>query len=384
MAGIFRSRDDFLKVRTDGDRTRLPMELDISPSKSSAIDRILFGCVFAGVALVVYLGGGSNSGGLGGSLYSLISLVLVAAGVVQIARVAMTYSHRRRLTVADGTVQVQGGSLLGREYWSEPLSSYHGVRWREFVVRNRNASSSSASQRAKHYQYVDLAHPDASKSVPLFVTIRNGVTRAEWEGLSKLLGVPAIDARGGETQIRAAEDVDKSIRELANEGKIAAEWSGEAAPRELLVDYGDGDKIIVTITARRLPVWLYTFFFVFGGFMLFLGVKDVALLPLLFGAAVAGGGVWYWRFDGTNPRQIIVTRDEVSIINPSPIAGEPPESVAHSAIEAVRIVKDEKNKMLGEQLCLATDSNEVKSGHGISKDALEWLRKLIVSAIASA
>ena len=205
------------------------------------------------------------------------------------------------------------------------MSAYSGVRWQEFVVR-KNSSSGSTSHKTKRYQYVDLAHPEKYKSVPLFVTIRDGVTRAEWEGLAKLLNVPAIDARGGATQVRAAEDVDKSINELADEGKVAADWSGDAPPDGLTADFGDGDRIEVTINVRRLPTWLYAVFLVFGGFMLFLGVTDLAMLPLIFGAAVAGGGAWYWRFDGQNPRSVLVTRDEVTFVSPSPISGDVEET----------------------------------------------------------
>ena len=386
MAGMFRGSRGFLHVRTHGDTSKLPIKLDISKSKTSAIFRMVFGGVFAGIALAVFFGSdGSDSNGPLGSLFSIIPLVLIGAGLFQIGRGLLDYTHRRNLTIANGTVTVQGRSLLGREDWSEPLTSYSGARWQEFIEQGwGNSSSGSGSRKHRCYQYVDLAHPDEKKSVPLFVTLQEDETRREWESLAKVIGVSAIDARGGETSVRAAEDVDKSIKDLASEGKIESEWSGDAAPEGLDVDYGGDNRIVVTITARRLPAFLYAIFLAFGGFMLFLGVTDVALVPLIFGAAVAGGAVWYWRFDGQNHRQIVISRDDVSIVSPSPISEASSEIVRHEAIEAVRVVKDENNKLLGQQLTLSTDSGDLKTGTGLSREALEWLRRIIVSAVASA
>ena len=57
------------------------------------------------------------------------------AGLGLFARGAIMLADRRTARFEGGQVTVIGRSFLRSESWSEALSVYEGVRWREVVVR---------------------------------------------------------------------------------------------------------------------------------------------------------------------------------------------------------------------------------------------------------
>jgi len=429
---LFGGRQRIPTVRPRGDTDRLPMELDISSSLGAAIPRIIVGAIFA-VLGFNYIGGFAEPGQFGsviGLAFQFAPIIIMVAGLGLFARGVIMLADRRTARIEDGQVTVSGKSLLGSENWSEPLSAYDGVRWREIVVQRRTglSSGSSSSNRPSVYQVLDLKHPDPARCVPLYVTrlkagahqklehltellqtaAKDGArpnlgdfekldelpatdrTRQKWEHFARLLGVPAIDTRGGEPQVRAAADVDKSIRELADEGKVQAEWAARPPPAGLeVVHEGDADapdsqEILVTIRAKKHPVWIYGGLLAFGAFLVIVGAADLAFLPVIFGGGLGAGVVWHWKSEERNPRTIRITRTQLLIDTPSPGNKTGHDVIDHRAIESVEVSGKHDRTVIGSQLVIATDREDYKAGAGLSKDGMAWLRDLILSAVAKA
>jgi hypothetical protein len=363
-------------------------------------------------------------------VFPYLPLVIVVAGLVMFARGIIGFTDSRTARFEDGQVTVTGKSLLGSENWSEPLNSYDGVRWREIVVHRRAGSSDNSTSNTgpRIYQVLDLQHPDPARCVPLHVEwmksgarqkmqqlaklvkapVEDGTrpdlkdfealddipakdeTSEKWEHLAKLLSVPAIDTRGGRQQVRAAADVDKSIRELADEGKIQAEWDDRPPPVGLEVvhegdtDDPDSQAILVIIRAKKHPVWLYGALLAFSAILVVLGVTDLALLPLIFGGGLGAGVVWHWKSEERNPRTIRITRTQLLIDTPDPGNAARHDVIDHRAIESVEVSGRHDRAVFGSQLIIATDREEYKAGAGLSKDGLAWLRDIIMAAVAKA
>ncbi len=408
------------------------MELNISASSRAAIPRIVVGSVFA-VLGFNYIGAAAILGEFGPVIdlaFQAGPVIVMVAGLALLARGVVMLTGRRTARFEDGQVTVTGKSLLGSENWSEPLSAYDGVRWREIVVYRRTgvSSGSSTSNRPSVYQVLDLKHPDPARCIPLYVTrlkagahqkleqiaqlvsasAKDGTrpkrenfeqldelpatdrTRQKWEHFARLLDVAAIDARGGKPQVRAAADVDKSIRELADEGKIQAEWDGRPTPAGLEVVHegdpndADSQEILVTIRAKKFPVWVYGGLMAGSAFLVILGAADLAFLPLIFGGGLGAGVVWHWKSEERNPRTVRITRAQLLIDTPDPGNKARHDVVDHRAIESVEVSGKHDRSVIGSQLVIATDREEYKAGAGLSKDGLAWLRDLILSAVAKA
>jgi len=387
-------RNAILATRPRGDTSRLPIELDISTSAWVALPKAITGAVIGVLGLMLYgrLPAQTAFGEPVATLFRFAPLVLAIAGALYFVRGAVRLADRRSVRIADGQVTVTGKSLFGSEDWTEPLSAFEGVRWREIVVYRRTGPSTDRpeSRRPRVYQVLDLKHPDPARCVPLHVTRLNELPRAEWEHLAKLLGVPAIDATGAETQVRAAEDVDKSVKELAHEGKIEADWQERPAPPGLeVVHEGDatapaGQAIHVTIRAPRFPLWLFGALLAFGTFLCIVGLSDLAFMPILFGGALVTAVVWFWRYEQRNPRSVRITRTAVELHTPTPGNAPTHVTVPHGDIEGVNISSRKDKQSFGKQLRIVTDRDEHVTGSGLSDDALAWLRDLVVSAVAKA
>lgn len=430
---IFGGNPAVVNTRTRGETSALPMQLQITTSRLRAVGKLGIGLLLAVVGLIsiavfAVVAGQTQQGLLIELALRFGPILITVLGVVIMVQGANGFSYRRTVNFKDGEVSVAGKSLLRRENWSEPLSAFEGVRWREITVHVRtqmSGNSSSQRRRPSVYQVLDLQHCDEKRCIPLHVTkmevgserifrkmsemidlkegsrgklggiadridsLREG-TRSKWEYFAKLLNVPAIDAREGQQQVRAAADIDKSIKELADEGKITAEWDNRAAPAGLDVTYqGDADNpdaqiIQVTIAAKKFPVWVYGAILAGCGFFFLVGVFDLSFIAIIFGGLVGGGVIWHWKSEGKNPRSVRITRSQVIIKTPNPGVATVNHAIDHAAIESVVITGRRDRYVIGAQLLISTDREEYKVASGVSKDGLGWLRDLILSAVAKA
>lgn len=393
---IIGKKPSIITTRIRGNTDQLPMELDISTSLLAALPNVAVGVIFAALGFNLYgnVPASTEFGSVIAFVFQAMPIVFIVAGLAVLVRGVAGLTDRRIVRIDDHGVTVSAKSLFRSQNWSEPLDAFDGVRWRQIVVRvhGNRGSSSSTIRPPRVYYVLDLKHPDAARCIPLHVTRLDGAIRPKWEHLAKLLNVPAIDERGGETRVRAAEDVDKSIRELTEEGKLEVEWDDRPPPAGLDLahegDAADTDSqvIVVTILARRFPLWLYGAVLVPGAFMLVAGALDLALFPVLFGGGLGAAVIWHWKYEARNPRTVRITRSGVDLETPNP--GNPPKrgSVRHSAIESVDIRKQDGDSrgFLGAQLVIVSDQGEHKTGAGLSREGLVWLRDLILAAVAKA
>ena len=427
---IFGRRSAVPSVRPRGALDRLPIDLDLSTSSGTALPKILGGAIFAvlGYNMLGGMAGGGDVGSVAATVFQLAPYVILLAGLVVLTRGIVGLVDRKSARIQNGMVSVTRKSLFGSENWSEPLSAFDGVRWREIVVEHSNRTS-GASNRSHLpplvYQVLDLKHPDPRRCVPLYVTRLNerGGRAAErfrkalegsddsrakaylrevsgeqdeglrqkWESLSRLLGVSAIDATGEDVEVRAVEDLDKSVAELAAAGKVEADLDQSSPPPPGLEAVHKGDpadpaaqEILVTIRARRFPLWLYGVLLAAAAILLILGVFDLAFLPIMFGVGLGAGVYWYWNSEGKNPRTVRITRTEVELNTPNP--GNKPNHhvIPHGEIEGVRITNRYNQSAIGPRIEVVTDRGEHTIGAGLSTEALAWLRDLIQSAVVKA
>lgn len=380
-----------VRVGTD----QFPMELEVYTSWFFMLLNVFYGAIFA------FLGFGFfgkfpamlQYGRLIELAFYFAPLAIGFAGLYLLGRCAFDFLNKKVVRIANGQVSVTGRSPFSSRSWSEPLEAYEGVRWRRFVVQRRLGTSSRLRDaRPAVYQVLDLQHQDPKRCVPLGVTRLNNVTRPKWERFAKLFNLPAIDATDGETRMRAADDVDKSIKELADEGKIEAEWDNRPAPAGLLVDYEGTEKdpdeqvLAVTLVARKFPVWLYGGLMAFGLFLLIMGLKDLSFIAILFGGGLSAGVAWHWRYEGRNPRTVRIARTHVEINTPNPGNPTLQNVIQHGAIESVYIKTNSADDMtsIGATLVVETDTGTYSTGSGLSRDGLSWLRDLILAAVAKA
>lgn len=284
----------------------------------------------------------------------------------------------------------------GRKSWTEPLANYEAIRWRQEHLINQREHTQSADSTT--YQIIEAEHRDPARSLLIYRDISpEPDTRATFERLARATGLPAVDARKVTEVVREAEDVDKSIKELAAEGKIDTAWDDERRPARFgLSREGEGDAQVMTLTLPPpiSPVVWRSMQAVFAALVV-VGLVQFSILLVICTALPIWGLEYARRRDIEHPRTLRITRSELTYSEPARTSGgftmKLPEieelqvmRVAIGKAEGNRAFVDFMNRAFSSrQLVLATDQEE-QTISGLQADELRWLEKFLRAAVASA
>lgn len=176
-------------------------------------------------------------------IFTVIGTVLFLSGLDQF------FTHT--VTEFDGRIfRYRHKSLFSKRAWDERLSKYEGVLARsEYHPGRKNRSSYTL-------YIVELLHPDKQRRIKLWESCNSSGHRANWETYSRQLALPALwqDKGNEEYTQRAPEDLDKSVRELAAEGKLEISFDSTAAVPEKVELNVQGEQLEVVITAHKIPL----------------------------------------------------------------------------------------------------------------------------------
>jgi len=381
-----------------GSTAQLPFELDLSANKRNSLMTLIFVAIFA-VAFYTQRESFASLAATNALAFNLVKfgpILLAALGLWVLMKAVFGLTTKKHARFEGDKVTVESSSILRNHNWSEPIAAFEGVRWRKHVTSRTNSSSSSSSQSIL-YQIVELKHENSSRCIALNVRRTNSrnsdwsESRQQLEHFAKLFHLPVLDERDGTVHVRAAEDLDKSIKDLAEEGKIDAEWDDSAdLPAGIsMARESDGaeagvQSLVVEIQVLRAPIWLYGLFMVAGALVLLSSLLPFIFFGALVGIALIGAPILLIKFERKNPRTITVTRSRLEATNPSQGGASGKNVAMHKDIESVEVRKRSDIAALGKELLISSDQGEFRIGKGLSNEALEWMRKLIVSAIAKA
>ena len=154
---------------------------------------------------------------------------------------------RKVVTLDRQTVGVSERGLRGSRQWREPLANYTGVLRRTRRVRTKNSSYT--------LYLVDLYHAEESKRINLYTDTREGEIRSKWENYARALDQPALEEGAAGVVARDAADLDKSVGELIQEGKIDVDYDALSQPASGVAVNFEGDTVVITRTGARYPWW---------------------------------------------------------------------------------------------------------------------------------
>ena len=199
--------------------------------------------------------------------------------------------------------------------------------------------------------------------------------RGHWEAYANLLGLSAIDARDGAEVVRDAADLDKSVKDLAAEGKLDATWDDAPAPDGLTVtsrgsaDDADSQVLSVTMDAPSSPLLLAAL----GAatvLLVLLALFTLSFAPLM-GALFAGGiAAALYVAEKKMPREVHIDRRELRYTNP--IRTRTGFTMPLAEIEAVYLRDIHRMRMMGnmpnlagQKMIIASDRSEQGIGEGL-------------------
>lgn len=130
---------------------------------------------------------------------------------------------RQTIEIHRGVTRVTEKGLFGTK-WNEPISAFKGV------LRRKDARSQPTMEGGCPVtcHLVELVHPHKDKTLLVHEATKEGGIRKLWHDAACALDLPALDETLDGIVSRTPEDLDKSIRDLAAEGKISVDFDAVA------------------------------------------------------------------------------------------------------------------------------------------------------------
>ena len=238
---------------------------------------LLFGGVFTVLAIFFFGTASINSDPTPIPAYLLLGVFLIL-GVTVMAVGLSAFLHKVDLMIDAEGVRGLQRNIKGTRTWNEPLSAYSGVLGHEEYHSGGKHHSAYTLYKVvlKHSREVDF-------DVLLYSSRSGQQHRNEIEMFGRLLERPVlVEEAGGRYAERAVEDLDKSVKELVEEGKLDARFNSYNQPKgDTLTLEKEGKGYVFTHHYRGVGRFLFSF--------LFLGV---------------GLGMLYWYFGPGLPANV--------------------------------------------------------------------------------
>ncbi len=355
------------------DLSSLPAVHHNSGSRFGGIFLILFALFWGGVPGIILIGM-VTSGEYESSMFFLLLFPVIGIGIFLGGLYTMTFRETIRIDAT--SVSREAKSILGYKYWTEPLKRYPGILQR---TEHRSGGKNSSSYTL---HIVELHHEEKKKRIILYESRSPNGFRKIWEDYCRHLNKPALEGGKGNMLSRAVEDLDKSVRDLAREGKLEVDFDPRKPPPPGFDLRVDGDQLRVTLPRTKSSIIGTLFFMAFAGVFVFIGfgIDDApiafGIIGLVFVLLIVAGLAWS-RFT----RQVLlIGRDRVRIFHDTPWGDTAGKVLDTSQIETVRIGQ-ERSSNEREGVLLITDEATKKIGEGLPPEAQNWLKRCILAVI---
>ncbi len=306
---------------------------------------------------------------LGLLLFTTVSLLIILHGI-------KILTGKKVIKFDKDRVEYSESSVFGKKVWSEKLANYMGVG-------SRIQYRSSSKNRPSYTLYIiEMLHQDKTKNICLYQSQSSALFRKIWEKYCRQLKMTAIEGEGEDAVFRDVEDLDKSVAELAAEGKVEIKFDPTAQPPsgfKVKVEQ-KGLKIILpkkptSLVGTAIGISIACFLIYFGLF----STKTrfiPALIGLLLGSITIGMAYWNRVIQNV----VVLSDEKVRSYCDTPRGILSDITVRANQIETIRIGKKTGNSgPIG--LLLITDHQTNILGEGLPRPALEWLKNCVLAVV---
>ncbi len=152
---------------------------------------------------------------------------------------------RQTIEISRDLVRVTEKGLYASN-WDEPVSAFKGILRRTDEETRAGGGPEGGSMKVTVH-LVELVHPDRRKTIRLYEADTEEDIRKLWKDAARALHLSALDETSGGMVTCAPEDLDKSIRDLAAEGKISAYFDADTLPPKGIVWKQTESELKVTL-----------------------------------------------------------------------------------------------------------------------------------------
>lgn len=300
----------------------------------------------------------------------MIAIGLIVASFFSFVRYKKFFFDGKNFTI------VYRPALGIKHQLTESVENYMGVRLRVLFVQ------SGLFNRSRYI--IDLYHKDSNKIVPLYISMKNKNIRKIWENYAKMFNLPALSVSDRGLIQRDCDDLDKSLKELAQEQKLPFIASGKfPAPASVIVE----EQLKSTSVEPRGIYWD-----IFSALFLLVAIFSVLLLTAggvyltIIGTAIP---LKYWTFGAFlllaviyfsmklfNSYKLIIDNNSVHVI--TTLLGSP---VSEQSIDVKKIenVELSYNPTIDRyNLAIISDEKIINFGSRLPVNDLIWVRDFVI------
>ncbi len=334
---------------------------------------MLFGSLWGGIPVLMFVRS-ILTGGFEPEMF--FWLIFIAVGVALMCTGLWLLTYRKKIAISHENVDVDIKSVFGHKLWDEPLRQYKGVLARsEYHSGGKNSPSYTLF-------IIELLHEDKKKNIRLYDSTSDDGFRAVWKDFCRDLNMPALEKEGEDVYVREVEDLDKSARELAREGKLEVDFDPDKAPPKGFQIDVLPEGLQVKLPGNKAALFGVILALAFAGVFIYLGflVEDA---PLVFGFvglafAVIMIAVALWII--ISNYVLLIGPEKIHIYHQTPWGDTKGKVFKADDIESVRIGKMEERQRKDAVLITTADTTET-IGSGLPAAKLEWLKNCILAVI---
>lgn len=307
-----------------------------------------------------------------------ITIIIIGAGII--ASLFMSYIRYRKIMFDGKKITIIDRQVGGKKtVYSEPLANYDGVQLRieffQFGFLNRNR------------YIIELRHKNLHKVAPLYISTSAKNIRSIWKHYAKTLNLPAVIQTDDGLVIRDTEDLDKSVRELFAEGKIANQYDAKETMPASIVMVRKKDKTVLKMAkicwdAYNLIAW---FMIILAAGTLICsaigrcsGTSGVSWPMILF--YLLGAFLLIWAIMALFRKdKIVIKKYKFVVVHKFPLGNFKKDEISKDAVEAIIV---SENPATGRYfLALSSNAKTIIFGKKLPAEDLKWVRKFLINNI---
>jgi hypothetical protein len=361
--------------RWEMDLSSLPAERVQTGSRVFGLFIVVF-ALFWGGAPILGLISELQTGRFGVETLLFLIFPVIGLGLLLFGVHSLIWRRRVAFDGHEFTVVEQG--LKGAKRWREPLSAYQGVLRHTRRVRTKN--------RSYTLYMIDLVHADGERTINLYTSRAKAGFREKWENFARRLALPAFEEGAGGMVRREAEDLDKSVGQLIDEGKVEIDYDTLARPAQGLAVSFEGDTVVMTRTGPINSWWGSLIAVLFP--LIFVGVAVYAPDMPVFSRYLFGGlGALFEVLFVTGVLTDLLSRQRLRI-GPDGARVNRAYARSESAGKTLQDAEIETVNLAGKSggsrtaLVIAGDRKSLNFGRGLPRRSLEFAMNTVLAKIA--
>jgi len=356
------------------DLRRLPADADVSPSRGPLLVKLVLAALWFTSSLFFL----APFAAAPFQAKAIISTAPIA-GLIMMGFFLYWLMRKRYVHFDRNRVSVRDRRWFRTTSWSAPYFAFEGVALRKQTI------PSGPNQRTFHI--VELKHPNPRLSLPLLVTSDGPPPRSTLEKVAHKLGLAALTGSGGDQAAETVDQLNRPLEVLARDNELSAYYDpDEPVPADIHVEpiVQDGREALeITLKQNRPRSWIRVLLTVGPPLVIAFGLMTGSWFIAIDGLTFAAIAAFVFWTELRYRRLLVITRDDISLKTPRWLfQASKPKQLDLQDIDGLYI---RPNKSIGfDQLVIEGNGQRIETGDGLTADALDWLRRYLLAAIATA